>query len=174
MGGYSIDSPETLTLVIPSQLLTSRQLVPAVFGTAADASGLRISPEAGNVTLSGSFVAHATRASVRSIDEFVLSVTLGGGELWDPAVGLSDVECMVVGSVCPSAALLRGLTSAQQEPGGWEAVLGAGLNFLSVERRDDVTVDIALCEHAGIDRCTRYVRATHHIIAAAAHHLNSG
>ena len=142
---YSIDSPETLTLVIPPELVTSRQLVTAIFGSAPDAAGLRIAPAVGNVSVHGSFTSHATRADVRSIDEYTLSLTLDGGELWRPNIGLSDVECMFADAdQCASALLLRGLTSAQREAGGWEAVLLGGLTYLDVERRDDVTVDIAI------------------------------
>ena len=142
---YSIDSPETLTLVIPPELVTSRQLVTAIFGSATDAAGLRIAPAVGNVSVHGSFTSHATRADVRSIDEYTLSLTLDGGERWRPNVGLSDVECMFAGAdQCASALLLRGLTSSGREAGGWEAVLLGGLTYLDVERRDDVTVDIAI------------------------------
>lgn len=141
---YSIDRPETLTLVIPPELVTSNQLVTATFGTAADAAGLRVQPEMGNATLSGSFVSRATRADVRSIDEYVLTISLGGGEEWEPTVGRSDVECMFGDGECASAALLRGVTSARAQPRGWEAVLGAGLSYLDLERRDDSTVDLAI------------------------------
>ena len=145
MPQYRIDQPETLTLVIPPALVTSDQLVTAVFGNEADAAGLRIAPEAGNVSLHGSFTSHATRADVRSIGEYTLSLTLEGGEKWHPAVGLSDVDCMLgANPVCPTISLLNGFTTQPVQPYGWAAILGDGLTYLDVLRVDDYTLDISI------------------------------
>ena len=146
---YSIVSPETLTLVVPPELVASAQPLPAVFlhppGVGhADAAGLRISPSAGNASLHGSFVSAATRADLRSAAEHVLSITLGAGEAWRPEVGLNDVECIFGDRACPTRDLLAGFTTRSGEASGWESVLGAALTYLDVLRIDDTTLHIRL------------------------------
>ena len=81
---------------------------------------------------------------MRSTAASTLSITLAGGELWQSTVGLNDVDCILGERECASIDLLRGLTSAQHEAAGWEAVLGAGLTYLDIERFDDHTVHINL------------------------------
>ena len=152
---YSIIRPETITLVVPPSLVRSQQPVPAVFGVASDAAGLRIQPTAGNGTLHGSFMSAATRADVRSSLEHTLAITLAG-DRWQPSVGLNDAACTTGAGECASRALLDGIASAagldQEQQRGWRQVLGAdasrGLSYLDVEREDDHTVHIRLPQHA--------------------------
>ena len=139
---YATALPETLTLVVPPALVASQQPLTATFGVDGEAESALLLPDAGHVTINGSFVGRATRADIRSEETHVIGLTLGGGASWDPAVG-HDGEA--------SAALLAGLASEQSEVLGWNNVLLGGatpLGFEHISRIDDATVVVAVPQAA--------------------------
>ena len=72
---YATALPETLTLVVPPALVASQQPLTATFGVDGEAESALLLPDAGHVTINGSFVGRA-RADIRSEETHVIGLTL--------------------------------------------------------------------------------------------------
>jgi len=109
--GYAIDSPETLTLVVPAKLVVSGQPLTSTFshGAVTGSAGLRIDAEPGNASIALRDGSLLTRAMLRSATEYSLALALYSGERWHPAIGRNDKYCLEGDLICPSRQLLASL-----------------------------------------------------------------
>ena len=142
---YDIDQSETITLVLPPELLTSDQPTPAFFGATGSLERLRLIPKRGSASLEGALATHASRDALRSAATSTLRIALSAEERWKAGIGYEGPE---------SSALLASLSSSQAEDAGWNAlVLGLGgypnpLTVTALERIDDRTVDVHVPQFA--------------------------
>ena len=142
---YDIDQSETITLVLPPELLTSDQPTPVFFGATGSVERLRLTPKRGTASLDGALATHASRDALRSAAMRTLRIALSVEERWKAGIGYDGPE---------STALLASLSSSQAEDTGWNAlVLGLSgypnpITQTALERIDDRTVDIHLPQFA--------------------------
>ena len=128
---YDVDSPETLTLIVPPNALASRQRVRATGVVHVDAAR-------GVAFLSGSLLKRPTEAALRSCNILHLVVVLHG-DTWTHAVGLNSE---------PTASLVAGLSSAQREADGFNGVVQPLLSFRDLSRLNDGELRITLPQRA--------------------------
>ena len=109
---YEIDRPEMLSLTIPPGALRSRQRMRA-------RGVLRIDASVGRATLSGPLVEMLTEDAIRAEGGLSVLVTLQG-DAFTHGVGSNDLA---------TASIVRGFSSLQAEPAGWNAVVQRALEF---------------------------------------------
>jgi hypothetical protein len=143
---YAINEPETVTVTLPAQLLSSQEEIVA-------SPLLRIAALRGTATLGGPLLSVATEALLRDATrdraraaEATLHITIGAGDGWAEGVGEPGSEA--------TAALLAGLTSEQSEANGWNAVIGRALEHANVSRPVNGTVTVQLPQLC--DSCPQY------------------
>jgi hypothetical protein len=143
---YAINEPETVTVTLPAQLLSSQEEIVA-------SPLLRIAALRGTATLGGPLLSVATEALLRDATrdraraaEATLHITIGAGDGWAVGVGEPGSEA--------TAALLAGLTSEQSEANGWNAVIGRALEHANVSRPVNGTVTVQLPQLC--DSCPQY------------------
>ena len=142
---YNLLRAETISVNLPAAALASRQ--PTFAGIASDVSALegsalQISANTGTIRLSGSLFGAANETSLRSVSSYQIVITLTG-DSWTQGVGQQDET-----GEGASAQLLRGLTSLQAEPNGWNSIVRPGVPQRNVERTNDFVVTITIDQFA--------------------------
>ena len=139
---YSISYPETITVTVPASAVAGKRdlLVPYNF---------TIAPTPGVITLSGPPIAASSEAYMRdAILNRTILVTLQGDE-WDPAIMAGRAtRSLLVADESPEPALIwsliNGLSSAQHEPGGFDAVLQLNRSAVRVRVPSPTELEIDL------------------------------
>eukprot|EP00163_Fabomonas_tropica_P034660 TRINITY_DN96_c0_g1_i7.p1 TRINITY_DN96_c0_g1~~TRINITY_DN96_c0_g1_i7.p1 ORF type:complete len:4713 (-),score=554.72 TRINITY_DN96_c0_g1_i7:428-12508(-) len=133
VGSYAIASDEVVTFSVPGSSFTG--------GTGAVATPtLTIANSSPTISVAGTLtVAPTNRESAIRVGGSTLSLSLTA-DVWNSSVGTDSAA---------TAALILGLTSAQSEPTGWNAVVKAALAHGDVSRVTSQLVTVTLPTFAG-------------------------
>ena len=130
---YAPRAPETVLLRLPGEAVSSG--LPLALGQFV------ITVDPGTVSMSGALVVQAGEDNLRGIQGHALEFSLVD-DTWLPSIGLDGPA---------SAALLRGLASAQQEALGFNAIVQPALTSADLVRLDGHTVRLTIPQRAGYD-----------------------
>ena len=137
---YDLLKAETISVNLPPASVQSGQEIFAGIGSAQ--SALQISANTGTIRLSGSLFAAANETTLRSVETVQIVITLTG-DTWTQGVGQQDES-----GEGASSQLLRGFTSLQNEPFGWNSIARRGIPQGNVERTTDYVVTISVQQFA--------------------------
>ena len=112
---YAPRAPETVVFSLPGEALRSG--VPLVVGQ------LLITVDAGSVSMSSPLIVEAVETDLRSLDTHTIELTLTD-DTWVPSIGLDGPA---------STALVNGLSSAQQEARGFNAIVRPSIDLVRVD-----------------------------------------
>ena len=140
---YDLLKAETVSCNLPPAAVASGQELFAGIGTTRDA--LQISANTGTIRLSGSLFEAANETTLRSVATVKIVITLTG-DTWTQGVGQQDET-----GEGASAQLLRGFTSLQNEPYGWNSIVRPGIPQANVERTNDFRVEISVPQFAAYE-----------------------
>ena len=108
---------------------------------ASPESATRPSANTGTVRLSGSLFAAANETTLRSVETVQIVITLTG-DTWTQGVGQQDES-----GEGASSQLLRGFTSLQNEPFGWNSIARRGIPQGNALEKEELVA--LLVENAG-------------------------
>lgn len=140
---YDLLKAETVSCNIPPAAVASGQEIFA--GIGASQAPLQISANTGTIRLSGNLFGAANETTLRSVLSYQIIITLTG-DTWTQGVGQQDET-----GEGASAQLLRGFTSQQDEPYGWNSIVRPGIPQKNVERTTDFTVTITVDQFAAYE-----------------------
>ena len=130
---YDITAPETISLTLPAAAVASGQRILVT-------PSFVIEPTAGRAVVRLVALQHLTADDIRAPPPVKLAIDVYNDE-WTPTLGMATGADL-------TRELLASLTSAQDEPHGWNAVVGAGLEYSDLYREDAATLTITVPQFA--------------------------